>query len=94
MSTTDFPQLPDNFRELKTNRVDALLLSGTLDGRTYLKSGVEIAKKFKKGQHLIIKNAGHDLYMASPLIGDMILDFFKGKNLKVDRIVLEPTLFE
>ncbi|WP_445383031.1 alpha/beta fold hydrolase [Robiginitalea sp. IMCC43444] len=94
MKSNSFPQLPDSFRVLKTNTVDALLLSGTLDGRTYLESGFEIAKKFKKGQHLIIENAGHDLYMASPLIGDILLDFFKGKNLKVNRLVLKPTLFD
>ena len=94
MTSLDFPQLPSEFRELKSNNINALLLSGSLDGRTYLDSGIEIAKKFKNGKHVIIENAGHDLYMQSPLIGDMVLDFFKGKELNVNRIVLEPTIFE
>ncbi len=90
----DFPQLPKDFRELKSNKVNALLLSGSLDGRTYSNSGIEIAKKFENGNHVIIENAGHDLYMQSPCIGDMVLDFFKGKEIQVSRIVLEPTIFE
>ena len=76
MTNIDFQQLPNEFREMKENEVDALLFSGTMDGRTYLNSGVEIAKYFKSGQHIIIKNAGHDLYMLSPIIGDLVLSFF------------------
>lgn len=76
MKNIDFQQLPNEFREMKENEVDALLFSGTMDGRTYLNSGVEIAKYFKSGQHIIIKNAGHDLYMLSPIIGDLVLSFF------------------
>jgi pimeloyl-ACP methyl ester carboxylesterase len=94
MSNIEFPQLSDEFREMKPNKVDAMLLSGTMDGRTYLTSGVEIAKKFKKGMHVVIENAGHDLYMQSPLIGEMVMDFFKGKKLQVESITLEPTIFE
>jgi len=94
MQAIDFPQLPAQFRAMPMNAVDALLLSGTLDGRTYVSSAKEIAKKFKNGQHVIIENAGHDLYMESPVIGDMVLDFFKGKQLNLDRIVLKPTIFD
>jgi pimeloyl-ACP methyl ester carboxylesterase len=94
MTNLDFPQLPNEFRKLKSNKVKALLLSGSLDGRTYVNSGIEIAKKFKNGQHVVIENAGHDLYMQSALVGDMVLDFFKGNALKVNRITLEPTIFE
>ncbi|MEM6684817.1 MAG: alpha/beta hydrolase [Bacteroidota bacterium] len=94
MQTLDFPQLPDSFRIMPVNNVNALLLSGTLDGRTYVDSAVQIAKKFKNGQHVLIENAGHDLYMESPVIGDMVLDFFKGKQLNLDRIVLKPTIFD
>lgn len=87
-------QLPDSFRTLKDNQVDALLLSGTMDGRTYLSSAVETAKAFKKGQLVVLDNAGHNLYMQSPLIGDMVLDFFKGKPLNLCEIKLKPTVFD
>ncbi|NNM19000.1 MAG: alpha/beta fold hydrolase [Croceitalea sp.] len=94
MIALDFPQLPNEFRALESNQVNALLLSGSMDGRTYLGDGVEIAKKFDHGKHVIIENAGHDLYMQSPVIGEMVLDFFKGKQPNGDSIVLEPTVFE
>lgn len=94
MNTLAYPQLSDSFRELKTNKVNALLLSGTLDGRTYVSSGKKIAEKFQNSKHVIIENAGHDLYMQSPLIGEMVLDFFKGKKPNTNRIVLEPIKFK
>ena len=94
MDTLGFGQLSNEFRTLNKNSVDALLLSGTLDGRTYLSSAKEIAKSFQNGQHIIIDNAGHDLYMSSPLVGDLVLDFFKGKKLNIKSITLKPTPFE
>ena len=94
MTGIDFPQLPDDFRKLKKNKVNALLLSGSMDGRTYLTSGRDIAKKFKKGQHVVIENAGHDLYMQSPLISELVVSFFKGEKLTIKRIELKPILFD
>ena len=60
MTNLDFPQLPNEFRAFEANKVNALLLSGSLDGRTYLNSGIEITKKFENGRHLIIENSGHE----------------------------------
>ncbi|WP_339708252.1 alpha/beta fold hydrolase [uncultured Kriegella sp.] len=94
MTNLDFEQLPDEFRKLKSNKVDALLLSGTMDGRTYVNSGKEIAEKFENGKHVIIENGGHDLYMQSPEIGNMVVGFFKGKDVNLDRVILEPMIFE
>lgn len=86
--------LPNEFRVLKENKVNALLLSGKMDGRTYLSSAVDIAKSFKNGQHVIIDNAGHNLYMLSPVIGDLVVEFFKGNELNVSEIKLKPFIFE
>jgi len=86
--------LPEDFRKLKANKVNALLLSGKMDGRTYLSSAVEIAKSFQNGQHIIIDNAGHNLYMLSPIIGDVVLEFFKGQALNLSEIKLQPVYFE
>jgi pimeloyl-ACP methyl ester carboxylesterase len=94
MMQTDFPELPKAFRKMKSNKVNALLLSGTLDGRTYVEDGIEIAKKFKKGTHVIIENAGHDLYMQSPLVGQMVLDFFQGKSINSSVLKLPPIIFD
>jgi len=86
--------LPEEFRILKDNNVNALLLSGKMDGRTYLSSAIEIAKSFKNGQHIVIDNAGHNLYMLSPIIGDLVLEFFKGEELNISEIKLKPITFE
>ncbi len=94
MQTTNFRQLPKQFRKMKPNKVDALLLSGTMDGRTYTSSAIELAKKFKNGRHIIIENAGHDLYMQSPLVSETVLAFFKEKEIGINRIKLKPILFE
>ncbi|MHA7129276.1 alpha/beta fold hydrolase [Algoriphagus namhaensis] len=93
MSSLKLPPLSKEFRELSTNNVNALLLSGSMDGRTYLNSAIEIAKKFKKGHHIIIENAGHDLFMASPEIGEVVLKFFKSEEINLERMVLKPTKF-
>ncbi|WP_177218311.1 alpha/beta fold hydrolase [Robiginitalea myxolifaciens] len=93
MTGLDFPMLPEAFRRMENNDVQALLLSGTLDGRTYLTSGKALADKFTKGQHLVIENGGHDLFMQSPEIGNTILEFFKGNRIAQTRIVLDPVPF-
>jgi hypothetical protein len=41
-----------------------------------------------------IINAGHDLYMQSPLIGDLVIDFLKGEDLNFKKIELAPTVSE
>lgn len=94
MDALDFGQLPDEFRTLPENKVNVLLLSGSLDGRTYLESAKQIAKSFKKGKHIIIDNAGHNLYMTDPLISDLVVNFFKGKRLSITGIKLRPTKFK
>jgi pimeloyl-ACP methyl ester carboxylesterase len=90
----DYFDLPDSFYKLKENNVKTLLLSGTMDGRTYLSSAVELAKSFKNGEHLIIDNAGHNLYMESPVIGDAVVRFFQGEELNLEQIVLKPVIFK
>lgn len=94
LSPLDFSILPNNFRVMQTNNVKALLLSGTMDGRTYLIDGIEIAKYFNNGKHIIIENAGHDLYMESPIINKLVLNFFKGVELNINRIVINPIVFD
>ncbi|MEM6514820.1 MAG: alpha/beta fold hydrolase [Bacteroidota bacterium] len=93
MTSLEFPQLSNDFRIMKPNKVDALLFSGTLDGRTYLKAGKAIANKFENGRHIPVVNGGHDLFMASPKIGETILEFFKGKSIDTTEIVVEPLVF-
>ncbi|GAA0872296.1 alpha/beta fold hydrolase [Gangjinia marincola] len=93
MNSLPYQMLPDDFRELKTNHVSALLLSGDLDGRTYIPAAKEIAKHFKNGQHIIVQNAGHDLYMASDEIQQTVVDFFGGKQITENKLSVAPVPF-
>lgn len=94
MSHIDFKQLPDDFRKLKKNKVDALLLSGTHDGRTFLSAGKTTAKSFLNGKHVIVENAGHNIFMTSPKVVQLVVDFFKGKAIESTSIKLEPAVFK
>ena len=78
MQTLDFPKLPAQFREMSINSVDALLLSGTLDGRTYVSSGKEIAKGRK------IASLGFFLAIPSQFgqcLRSSLLDFESNKSV-------------
>lgn len=94
MEEIPFPSLPSSFRQLPVNDVDALLISGVLDGRTYSWVGAQVAQSFTNGYHGLVDHAGHNLFMTDPVIGDMILRFFRGQSPKVDRIQLDPVPFK
>jgi len=94
MQQQRFKALPSTFRTMPTNKVKALLLSGVLDGRTYAAQGIKLAKAFKNGHHVLIDNAGHNLYMASPEVGQLVLNFFMGKAPGVSRLTLAPVPFD
>ena len=70
------PDLGDAFRENPVSSVDALFFSGTLDGRTYLESAKALIKGFKNAKHIIIDGGGHDVFMSTPKIKALMLDFF------------------
>ena len=94
MNVIKYDPLPDSFRKMKKNTVSALLISGTQDGRTYLSSGIDIAKKFKNGRHIIVENGGHDIYEQSEEVAKEVIDFFNNRKNYTNRIVLSPTKFD
>ncbi|MDW3645797.1 MAG: alpha/beta fold hydrolase [Bacteroidia bacterium] len=94
MNADVFPMLPDEFRVQKKNKVKALLVSGMLDGRTYVSAAKEIAKNFKNGHHVILDHAGHNLFMLSEELQQLVVDFFAGEDVSDRKIELEPVPFE
>ena len=81
--------LGEAFRTAPVSAVPTLVLSGTLDGRTYPESGQEATAELSQRQTVIVENAGHNLFMMSPEITEVIQDFMRGDNvdgrtLKVD----------
>lgn len=87
------PDLGDAFRAPVTSAVPTLFLSGTLDGRTYPESAVETASRFSNATHVLIENAGHNLFMVSPEVTDLIVAFLEGKPIEPVRIELPTPTF-
>lgn len=94
MKELDYTPLPQEFRKMNKNKVDALLFSGTLDGRTYLPSGIRLASKFKNGNHIIVENGGHDLYDHAPEVVEELVKFFRNEPSQTKVIRLSPTYFD
>ena len=80
--------LGDDFRSMPTSKTPTLLLSGTLDGRTYPKSQAEAVAGFSDVTQVMVENAGHNLFMSSPEVGARIKDFIDGAEASADPVVL------
>ena len=78
----DLPDLGKSFRKNPKSQVPSLFFSGTLDGRTYVPEAKELVKGFQHSVHVIIDGAGHDLFMSTPKVKEMMLDFFAGKSVE------------
>lgn len=73
--------------------VPTLVLTGTLDGRTYPAGHAEILKGLANGTEVVIENAGHDLLMSSPEVTTAIVEFFSHHPVKYSTIKLPPPDF-
>jgi pimeloyl-ACP methyl ester carboxylesterase len=90
------PELPDSFRAPLRCDVPSLFISGTLDGRTPPANAEEVRQGFSKSQHVIIEGAGHgnELFVSSPQIKEVILEFMKTGKVSGHRILLPPIEFK
>lgn len=82
--------LGDTFRENPVSDVPVLLLSGTLDGRTYIDSQREAVSGLRNRQIVTVTNGGHNLFMASPEVTDVIREFMRGESVDGHEIVVSP----
>ncbi|MFT6645980.1 MAG: pimeloyl-ACP methyl ester carboxylesterase, partial [Patiriisocius sp.] len=78
--------LGDNFRQEVISDVPTLLLTGTLDGRTYIDGQVEATAGLSTLTHVIVENAGHNLFMRSPQVTEVIHNFLQGDKIAAKRI--------
>ncbi len=81
--------MDDKFREMPMSNIPVLLLSGTLDGRTYIESQAEAVSGLRNRQIVVVKNGGHNLFMISPEVTSTIQDFMRGKNVNGKQINAE-----
>ena len=81
--------LGDAFREAPISDVPVLVLSGTLDGRTYPESGREAVSGLSNAHIVTLKNAGHNLFMSSPEVTALIEAFMRGEELSTDTLTVD-----
>jgi pimeloyl-ACP methyl ester carboxylesterase len=80
--------LGPDFRSDPVSDVPVLLLSGTLDGRTYVESQREAVAGLRNVKIVTVENAGHNLFMSSPDITATIQAFMRGEDVSVDTITI------
>ncbi len=85
--------LGDEFRAGPHSDVPTLLLSGTLDGRTYPQSQREATAGLSNLNQVLVVNAGHNLFMVSPKVTEVISDFLSGKKITTTEIQVELPSF-
>jgi pimeloyl-ACP methyl ester carboxylesterase len=73
--------LGDDFRTRPVSDIPLLLLSGTLDGRTYVESQREAVEGFANRQLVTVRGAGHNLFMSPPEVTLTIQEFMRGENV-------------
>jgi pimeloyl-ACP methyl ester carboxylesterase len=80
------------FRAPAKSRVPTLFISGTFDVRTPPTNAQEVRKGFPNSIHLIIDGAAHSdpLFLSSPQIKEVMLEFMKGQKVSTTNIRLEP----
>ncbi|MCO7187161.1 MULTISPECIES: alpha/beta hydrolase [unclassified Pseudoalteromonas] len=78
--------LGDAFRKAPVSDVPTLVLSGSLDGRTYPHSQLDAVKNLSDVTQVIIENAGHNLFMRSPQVTEVIKTFLAGKSVQTSNI--------
>jgi pimeloyl-ACP methyl ester carboxylesterase len=77
-------------------RIDhpALLIAGSLDGRTPLSEQAEVAAQFRRKAQVIVENAGHNVFEAHPDVQPMLVRFFGGEAVADARLSLPPPKFQ
>jgi pimeloyl-ACP methyl ester carboxylesterase len=89
------PDLGEAFRSPVKSKIPVLFISGTFDVRTPVSNAEEVRRGFPNSEHLIIEGAVHSdpLFLSSPKIKEVMLEFMKGQKISATRIQLPPIKF-
>lgn len=80
-SVLEVKDLGDEFRQHQKSNTPTLFLAGTLDGRTPIEGQLEIARYFSNKHFVTIENGGHNLFMSSPKVLELMRNFLAGEAL-------------
>ncbi|MAL08480.1 MAG: alpha/beta hydrolase [Maricaulis sp.] len=81
--------LGEDFRQPPVSDIPTLLLTGTLDGRTYPEGQIEAVSGLTRVTRITVENAGHNLFMTSPEVGEAMARFMRGQSPVGDTITVE-----
>ena len=82
--------LGEGFREEAAYDGPVLLLTGTLDGRTFPGGQYEATAQLSDLTRVSVINAGHNLFMASPEVGAAMDAFMRGEQVPDEILVALP----
>lgn len=86
--------LGPDFRASPKSGVPTLLLTGTLDGRTYPDEHAEAIAGLTQVDRVTVVNAGHNLFMVSPEVTQIIAAWMAGAEVDETRITIGLPDFE
>lgn len=81
------------FREPLRSDHPTLMISGTLDGRTFPEAHADIARSLPQSVMLTVEHAGHNLFFAHPEIVPRIAAFLSGEALTTETLAADPPVF-
>lgn len=81
-----------DFRAPVRTNVPTLVFVGTLDGRTYPEGTAQTVRGFSNLSQVIVENGGHNVFMQSPAISDVIVKFMRGETVPAT-VTLDPPKF-
>ena len=81
--------LGDNFRVNPVSDIPTLLLTGTLDGRTYINEQKLATKGLSNLTQVHIINGGHNVFMVSPEVTQVIKSFLNNEEVKTKSITID-----
>jgi pimeloyl-ACP methyl ester carboxylesterase len=71
----------------------ALLVAGSLDGRTVLAEQADVAAQFQDKAQVRVENAGHNVFEAHPEMTPLLVRFFRGERVEDTKLSLPPPKF-
>lgn len=79
--------LPPEFRDDPEGGTPTLIVSGTLDGRTYAESAIEATDGLTNRSVLTVENGGHNLFFDHPEVVPSMVAFLRGEPLADNHLV-------
>lgn len=83
---------PTEFARPVTSSAPVLLITGTLDATNPVENAVDVARGFANAVSLEVENAAHEA-LPIPAVQDVIVDWFRGADVRGKRVTASPPHF-